>query len=165
MTSLFTVAAEYRQTAIQLEDMDLDAQTIADTLEGMAGDFEDKALAVAAVIRGLEHDAAGIKAAEADMRARREALERRAKSMRDYLLGAMQYTGVKKIACPQYVISTAKTPCAVVIKDAALLPAEMMRIPEPKPAEPDKKAIAAAINAGHVVPGAELVAGERLQIK
>ena len=40
MTSLYDIAAEYRQTADKLADLDLDEQTISDTLEGMSGALE-----------------------------------------------------------------------------------------------------------------------------
>lgn len=37
MTALYLIAAEYRNAAEQLANLDLDPQTVADTLEGMSG--------------------------------------------------------------------------------------------------------------------------------
>lgn len=162
--SLYTIANEYRQACDLLADLDLDAQTVADTLESLSGDLEHKAVNVAAFLRGLEATAASIKEAEASMKKRREAMERRADSLREYLLGAMQHTGIRKISSPLFDLAIRAKPASVEIEDAAQIPADLLRVPEPKPAEPDKKAIAAAIKSGHDVPGARLVGGERLHI-
>ena len=40
MTALYELAAEYRADAEKLADMDLDEQTLADTLEGLGGELE-----------------------------------------------------------------------------------------------------------------------------
>jgi hypothetical protein len=163
-TSLYAIAHEYRQACDVLADLDLDAQTVAYTLESLSGDLEHKAVNVAAFLRGLEATAANIKEAEAGMKKRREAMERRAESLREYLLGAMQHTGIRKISSTIFDLAIRAKPVSVEIEDAAQIPADLMRTPEPKPAEPDKKAIAAAIKAGRDVQGARLVGGERLHI-
>ena len=69
MTALYEIAAEYRDAATKLAELDLDAQTVADTLEGLSGDLETKAQNVAFFVRNLEATAAAIKQAEADMAA------------------------------------------------------------------------------------------------
>ena len=61
MTALYLIAAEYRAAATALADLDMDAQTVADTLDGMAGDLEVKAQAVAYAVRSMEADAAAVK--------------------------------------------------------------------------------------------------------
>ena len=43
MTALFELAAEYRAISDKLHDLDLDDQTIADTLESLNGDIQEKA--------------------------------------------------------------------------------------------------------------------------
>ena len=48
--SLFALADEYKEIADQLAEMDVDEQTLADTLEGAAFPVEQKAKAIAAVI-------------------------------------------------------------------------------------------------------------------
>ena len=86
MTSLYDIAAEYRQTADKLADLDLDEQTIADTLEGMSGALEVKAQNVVMFARNLEATATAIKEAETAMAARRKAIENRAAGLRRYAL-------------------------------------------------------------------------------
>ena len=165
MTSLYDIAAEYRQTADKLADLDLDEQTIADTLEGMSGALEVKAQNVVMFARNLEATATAIKEAETAMAARRKAIENRAAGLRRYALSAMQVAGVQSIECPYFKLSVRKNPPAVEVFDAAQIPAQFMRTPEPPPPAPDKKAITEAIKAGKEVPGARLVSGERLEVR
>lgn len=162
--SLYTIANEYRQACDLLADLDLDAQTVADTLESLSGDLESKAVNVAAFLRSLEATASNIKDAEAAMKKRREAMERRADSLREYLLGAMQHTGIRKISSPHFDLAVRAKPASVEIEDASQIPADLLRVQEPPAPESDKKAIAAAIKAGRDVPGARMVGGDRLHI-
>ena len=78
MTALYLLAEEYRAAAEKLADLDLDEQTVADTLESLAGSVEVKATNVAAFARNLEALADQIDEAERSMAARRKALTRRA---------------------------------------------------------------------------------------
>ena len=165
MTALYVIAAEYRQAVERLADLGLDDQTVADTLEAMAGDLEVKAVNVAKFARGLEATAAAIKQAEADMAERRRGIEKRAESLRDYILRAMEGTGVLKIECPEFALSVKKKPPSVDVFDAAQIPDVYMRQPEPPPPAPDKILIKRALGDGLDVPGARLVQGTRLDIK
>jgi hypothetical protein len=153
MTALYVLVGEYRAAADRLAEMDLDAQTVADTLESISGDLEQKAVAVAMVARNFDASAAAIKDAEAQMAARRKAIENRAAGLRSYLLNCMQATGIKRIECPHFALTLRDNPAAVDVFDAAQVPAEFMRQPED------------AIKAGREVPGARLTQGQRIDIK
>ena len=165
MTALYELAAEYRADAEKLADMDLDEQTLADTLEGLSGELEVKAQNVIMFTRNLEATAAAIKEAEAQMAARRKALENRAAGLRRYVLENMQFAGIQKIECPLFKLSIRDNPAAVDIYEPGLIPVQFMKQPEPPPPAPDKTAIKAAITAGTEVPGARLTKGTRLEIK
>jgi hypothetical protein len=164
MTALYAIAAEYRAAADKLAELDLDPQTIVDTLESLSGDLEAKAQNVAFVVRNLEVTAQAIKAFEDQQRDRRKAIEARAEGLRAYLQRCMEGCGIDRIEGPGVVLSFRKS-SAVVIDGADLIPADLMRVPEPKPAEPDKAAIADAIKAGREVPGAHIEQRRTLQIK
>ncbi len=164
MTALYVIANEYRDAATKLADLDLDEQTIADTLEGLSGELEVKAQNVAYFIRNMEVTAEAIKAFEQQQKERRQAIERRAESMRAYLQRCMEATGITKIEGPGVTLSFRKS-SAVVIDEPGMIPAEFMRQPEPPPAAPDKKAIADAIKAGQEVQGAHVETRQNLQIK
>lgn len=165
MPALYTLAAEYIAAAERMADLELPAEVIRDTLEGLAGDLEVKAQNVAAFARNLESVADSIKAAERQMADRRKALENRAAGIREYLKEQMQHTGIRKIESPWFTLSVQDNPPAVVIADETSVPAEFMRIPDPPPATPDKIAIAAILKSGGEVPGAFLTRSQRLVIK
>lgn len=166
MTALFVLAADFRDAAEKLSDLDLDTQTVADTLEGLAGEVEEKAVNVAAFVRNLEATADAIKSAEADMAERRKRIETRAAALRAYLQRCMEMTGISKIESPYFRLTIRANPPSVDVFDPAQIPAEYMRTPPPPPTVPDKPAIKAALQAGTDVPGAKLRADiKRLEIK
>lgn len=165
MTALFQLATEYRAAAERLHDLDLDEQTLADTLEAMSGEIEVKARNVAFVIRNCEALAAQMKQAEEAMAARRKAVENRAARIKNYLQTNMEGCGFSKIECPEFKIAIRQNPPAVVIDAEGQIPCNFYAYPEAPPPRPDKAAIKEAIKAGQEVPGAHLETSTRLEIK
>jgi hypothetical protein len=163
--TLYELAQDFRAAADKLADLELDDQTVTDTLESMSGDLEAKAVNVAAFARNLEANAAAIKDAEAQMAARRKAIENRAARMRDYLLANMMVSGIQKIESPYFRLSVRENPPAVEIYEPGLIPAQFMKQPETPPPLPNKAEIAAAMKAGQEVPGCKLTRGVRLDIR
>lgn len=163
MTALHMLTADYRAAAMRLADLDMDAQTVADTLEGMSGELETKAQAVAYMVRALEADAAAVKQWADDAAARAKAIQARADRLRDYMAACLSAAGIQKIEGPGIRIGWRKS-SAVVIDDPAQIPAEFMRTPEPPPPQPDKRAIGDAIKEGTDVPGARIEARQGLVI-
>lgn len=164
--TLFEIAAEFRHITDVLMDSGCDEQTLADTLEGEQWPLEIKAQQYAFVIRNLEAVAAAKKDAEAAMKKSRESYEKRIAYLKERLKTGMEIAGVSKLECAHFAIAIRKNPPAVDIWDEKQIPAEFMRLPEPKPpvAVPDKEAIKAAIKAGDDVPGAKVVQGTRVDI-
>jgi len=164
--SLYELAGEYHQAAVALSNMDLDDQTIADTLEGLSGALEAKATNVAYFIKNLESTAEQIKLAEKQMADRRKAMENRAERIREYLKANMEVAGITQIECPHFKLSIKKNPPSVVIDAESQIPADYMTVPVAPPPAPDKKLIAAALKDGFEVPGCHLETGKtRLDIK
>jgi hypothetical protein len=163
MTSLYELAAQHRQLADRLSDTNLDDQTIADTLEAESGDLMEKGTNVAKVLRNLESFAEQIKQAEQQMTERRKAIEKRAASLKQYLLTNMDMAGITKIESPWFCISIKNNPESVVIDDAVALPKEYMR--ETISYAPDKALMKSAMQDGFDVPGAHLERGKRLEIR
>lgn len=164
MTSLALIAQEYRSAAMALADLDLDPQTIADTLEGLSGDLEVKAQAVAHMVRSFEADAAACEAWGRDAITRSKAIGARADRLREYLRMNLEAADIQKIEGPGICIGWRKS-SAVVVHQEELLPAEYLRQALPPPPEPDKKAIGAALKDGKDVPGAHLEHRRSLQIR
>ena len=165
MTALYVLAHEFREAAEKLGDLDLDAQTIKDTLDGMSGELEVKVSATAAVVRNMEVLAAQIKDAEKQMAERRKAIEARAASLTAYLLTNLQHAGIHKVETPHFALTVKANPGHVEVYDEKMIPAKFMRQKPPPAPEPDKTAIKAALAKGIDVQGARFVKGERLEIK
>lgn len=163
--ALFQIADQYLVDLKRLEELDLDEQTVADTLEGLSGELEVKATNVAMFCRNLEASAEAIKAAEQQMAARRKAIENRAARIKQYLKDNMERTGITKIEGPHFALSIKKNPPAVHVEAQELIPAEFFNAPPPPAPVMDKKRIAEALKAGKDVPGCRLEQGTRLEIK
>jgi hypothetical protein len=162
---LFEITRQLRALEDLSLDEDVPPEVIRDTIEGLQGDFDAKAVDVAKFILALESNAAEVKEAAKRMAARAAAIERRADSVRNYLLFQMQSANVTKIARPEFVIRRATNPPAVQIRDPALIPAEYWVQPEPPPPRVDKTLLKAALKAGAVIEGAFMESGERVEIK
>ena len=163
--ALYELSQNYIKALDFLTDpeADLPIEAINDTLEGLSGELEDKAVNVAKFLRNMEATAEAIKAAEEAMAKRRKALESRAKWLKDYLKGSMEYTGISKIECPFFKLTIQKNPEAVNILDEGAIPAQFKE--QVITWKLHKTAIKDAIKKGEEIPGAELTAGTRLVIK
>lgn len=165
MTNLFDLAAEYRQAADQLAELELSDEVVRDTLEGLSGDLTAKATNIAAMCANWTALIVQMREAEARMSERRRKLEARAERVREYLLNAMLYAGIERIDSPQFAMAVKTNPPSVRIDDPRQIPAEYLRAPEPPSAAPDKTRIRAALAAGEDVPGARLVHSKRIDIR
>ncbi len=163
--TLFELSAEYRAAHERMEESGFDAQTIADTLDGLVGDFEAKAIAVAKFARNLEAEADAISDAIKAMHERASATANRAGILRKYLMDSMVATGIRKVACPYFVVSVHNNPPAVIIEDEDRIPQRFWVRPSPPPMRIDKVALKNAIKAGEKVPGAHIESSTRVDIK
>jgi len=164
---LYEIASTYRQALDFFADheMDISAESVKDTLETIEGNFEQKAVNVAAFARQMEAEAEAIKHAEEGMAKRRKALENRAKWLRDYVKQEMEIMGMKKISfSPWFVLSVQKNPDSLDIYDEDVLPTQYVETKQVIETVIDKAAIKATLAAGDNVPGARLTNGTRLVI-
>ena len=163
--SLYQISSIYLEAMDILTDpeMELPAEAITDTLEGLGGEMEEKAINVAKFMRNIEATANAIKEAETAMAKRRKALENRASWMKDYLKGSMEHTGITKIECPYFKLSIQKNPAAVNIINEDTIPDKFKE--QVITWKVDKTAIKKAIQSGKTIPGAKLLNGTRLAIR
>lgn len=163
--TLYELSQDYRQALDVLTDPenDLPAEVIADTLEGLQGSLEDKAVNLAKFFRNLEAMAGAIKEAEDRMARRRRAIEGRVKWLKDYLRTNMDACGIQKIESPWFVLAIQKNPSAVDVFDESAVPAEFKE--EVVTVRLDKAGIKRALEAGQTVPGAALSRGTRLAVR
>jgi hypothetical protein len=162
--TLYQIADDYLTALDALADReDLPPDAVADTLAGLAGTFQDKAVAVAAYLKTLEAEAAAIDAARKAMERRESALLHHAGRLRDYLKGEMERTGLTRLDHPYLALRVQANPPAVVIEDETMLPA---RFKEAVTTVKLLKAeIGKALKAGEAVFGAHLEQSTRLVIR
>ena len=169
MTSvaLYNLASQYRVLAERLSDMDLDAQTVADTIEasGITDEIAVKVQGLEMVARCLEMHTPAIEAEIERLQKLKKQRQAKAHGLREYLMANMIAMGATKIETPLFRLAIKNNPAAVDVFEPGLVPASFMRTPEPPPPAPDKTAIKEALKAGQDVPGARLTSGQRLEIK
>ena len=166
MTALYVITAQYQELADKLSNLDLDATTVADSIEasGLMDDFADKSQALEFVARSTTAHNSAIDFEIRRLAALRDKRNKIADGIRDYLKNNMERSGITKVNCPFFDISIKKNPLAVDVIDPLLLPAEYWRPGKPTAATPDKAKIKEAIQAGQEVTGARLVQGTRLDV-
>ncbi len=168
MTSLFEITDQYRQLQQLEASEDLPIEVIQDTLEGLEGALEVKAVNVAKFVLNAEAMATAIEEASKRMKLRADRLRNRVTYVKDYLKSSMDAVQKIKIESPELVLSIKKNPPSVVIEDEKLIPFGYMVMPPPPPppvGRPDKKLIGDALKVGTPVPGCKLDQGTRLEIK
>jgi hypothetical protein len=163
--ALYTIADQYLIDLQKLQDLEIDEQTFADTLEGLSGELELKATNIAMFVKNLEASAEAIKAAEKTMADRRKAIEVKADRIRHYLLDNMLRTGITKIESPHFVLSVRKNPPAVDVVNLQMIPSNYFDVPELPAPTLNKNRLKEDLKAGVEVEGARLTVGQSLSIK
>lgn len=168
MTALYTLTSKYEALAKQLSEMDLDQQTVADTIEasGITDEIAEKAQGVLMIAQGAEMHNDAIDAEIARLQALKAHRSKIAEGLREYLKTNMEKAEIEKITCPLFTVSIRLNPPAVDIVDEEALPVDYKFTPPPKlfTAQPDKKKILAALKLKQEIPGAVLKQGSRLVI-
>lgn len=167
MTSLYQLTGERLALARRLESLNLDDETIADTLEGESSALEAKIADYGFVIRNRRSFSDEIEAEIERLQARLKAERSRVAKIEAWLLSNMQACGITEIECPVFKISVKQNPESVVVLNEQEIPAEYMRVPEVKTptAQPDKILIKAALKAQIDIPGCRLARTVKLEIK
>lgn len=162
---LYEITEQYTKLLELAEDPETDPEIIADTMEAIEGDFEDKATGYAKVITQLKAEAEAVKKEADRLAARRKALEANANRIRDNLQAAMVAVGKPKFKTDLFSFNIQKNPPSVVMdtEDLFAIPQEYIVIPDP---EINKAAIKDALKSGIVLEGvAHLEQGETLRIR
>ena len=165
MSNLYELTQDYLQIMSMMEDPELDAQVLADTMEAVEGALEIKAENYAKVIRNLEGDILAIKSEVERLTNKRKALENNIRNMKEALQEAMILTDKQKFKTELFAFSIQKNAPSVIIDAESIesVPEEYLRFKEP---EIDKTAIKEAIVSGANLDGiAHLETKASLRIK
>lgn len=153
---------ELSQNYLAVQDMELDEETLRDTLDSIEEAWEDKAENIVKLIRTVEADEQALEAEEKRFNARKKTEANKKQFLKRYLEEMMQLTGKTKFKAGVFNISLQNNPPSVEVFDEALLPKQFLMEQPPKI---DRAGIKALLKAGEEVPGAELKQTEGLRIR
>ncbi len=150
-----------------LDQIDIETGELPPEYEQARAIVATKATAVAAYILETTRQAEYLKDYAKEVNDRARTAEKRAAWLRQYLGSHMAAAGVTKIADERGLFSATlerERDKAVEVFDEAQLPPDYLR-EIPARQEPDKTLIGKAIKDGFTVPGARIVARDRLTIR
>ena len=158
--TLYELTEQYQQLVDMAEDVD--AETLADTLEGIEGEIEDKADNYAKVIRTLEGDVQSVKAEIDRLTVQKQIMENNVRRIKESLQASMMATGKTKFKTQLFSFGIQKNPASVQLKEGVEVPAQFYKQPEPVL---DKTALKNYLKENGAQDYAELVQTESLRIR
>ncbi|PRW68811.1 hypothetical protein C7A09_11075 [Pseudomonas fluorescens] len=159
MTTLYTIAEQFKELAILAETADEDlAVALRDTMEGIEGEFQEKGKAIAMITLNIDGDLEAIQSQIDRLTERKRIINNRKESLKEYLRSNMDAAGITKITHPLFTITCGKGKPIVVIDDEKAIPDDFVNIKVTS--APDKAAIAKALKDGQEVPGAHSEIGK-----
>jgi Siphovirus Gp157 len=161
---LFELASQYRELETLVDSDEVPAEVILDTLEGIKGEFEDKAVAVAQMVLTLKAQSEAVAAVAKAQAERATRIEKRMESLKHYLLLQLQVVGRERIETDELVIRRQNNPPSVYVTNEYAVPKEYWVQPPAPPPRIDKLAIKEAIEAGVEVDGCFIEKGEHVRI-
>lgn len=161
MAKLHEITGEFLELMEMASDTTLDQKMIADTLEGVEFEFEEKADGYAKVVKSLEGDVEALDKEIKRLTERKNIINNNIKGIKKNLENAMLVTGKTKFKTLLFNFGIQKNPASVVIEDETKIPEEYLVPQEPKV---DKKSLAAYLKENDVE-WARLVQTESLRIR
>lgn len=148
-------------------DADIPDEALIDTLEGIQGDFKDKADNLACYIKSLKSDVIALKAEAKSLTERARAKENKTERLKEYLFACMRSANIQKIETARNKIQIAKkTPtlkaCEGFIEWATINAPELIY---QAPPVPRIVVIKERIKNGEAIPNMAWGESERLAIK
>ena len=142
----------------ELQNLDIEPDLLADTVEAVEGELEIKAENLLKVVSNLDSDVEQIDAEIKRLTARKKTIKNRQDWLREYLRSNMESNGIDKISCPLWTITLRKaTPAVYLSVDPSELPPDYQKIT----ITADKVKLKNDLKKGNDIPGATLVDGKR----
>jgi Siphovirus Gp157 len=154
MSTLRELSHELQEVQSLALDPDVPEEALRDTLDGIEGMFNEKAVRIVHVIANSDTDVDAISAEIKRLSERKRSIELAQDRLREYLRFNMEATGISKISSPLFTITLAAGRDMVEIYDEAALPDEFVRVKTV--VSPEKADILKALKSGIEVPGATI---------
>lgn len=162
MSTLYELTGDYLRLLEMMSEEDVDPQVLADTMEGIDGEFEMKAESYAKIIKELESELEKFRRESERLTARKISIENNIDRLKQHLFASMKATGKLKFKTDLFSFGIQKNggrkPMRIL--DDVTIPKEFCRT------IPDNTKIRESLEAGNVLPFAVLEeAGEHLRIR
>jgi len=161
MTSLHQITKNHMELSTlanndedMLDNEEID-KAIADTMQGIEGEFNDKATSLMAVMMNMDEPVDAITKEIARLTARKKSIQSRQSSMKEYLRINMEASNISKIECSLFTITLGKGRDIAQINDANKIPTDYLDIKTTM--TPMKKEILSDLKSGVDIPGASMV--------
>ncbi len=162
MSSLYELTGEMLSLMDMVSDPDVDEQTLADTMESLNYEIEEKADGYAKIIQSLKAQVEGLKGEIERLQNRKRTIESNIDRLKLNLEGSMRAIGKTKFKTDLFSFGIQKNPASVNIIDESKIPKEYLIPQEPKI---DKKGIIDFVKEHGNTEYAELTQGESLRIR
>jgi len=156
MPHLYQLTEQFTGLQLLIDDGDLDAETLADTLDGLNTDLREKAQNVLLFLANLDGDIKAFAAEIKRMTARKKTLQNNHDWLKEYLRSNMIETAITKIECPVFTATLRKAGKKVEIYDEKALPVEYQTL-IPASWQINKVQITKDLKDGIDIPGARLI--------
>ena len=162
MASLYELTGEMLTLMEMASDPDVDEQTLADTMESVNYEIEDKADGYAKIIQALKAQEEGLKGEIERLQNRKRVIGNNIDRMKRNLEESMRAVGKTKFKTDLFSFGIQKNPASVNILDESKVPKEYLIPQEPKI---DKKGLIAFVKEHGNTEYAELTQSESLRIR
>ncbi|MBO9552183.1 siphovirus Gp157 family protein [Pseudomonas sp.] len=146
MSSLYPLTKQMMELAAMADTDDEGLKrAIQDTMDGIAGEFGDKAESIAMLRRNIEGEVLAIDAEIERLTELKRIKKNAITQIGDYLRRNMEAANLKSIKRPLFTITLAAAPEKVIVDKLDELPDDLVRVQVIQ--DPDKKAIATKLKA------------------
>ena len=153
---------ELSQNYLAVQEMDLEPETLKDTLDSIEDAAVDKIEKLVRVMRNNEGDINSIKLEEERLKKKRQSLENYNKFFKQYIEDTMRLMEKTRLKAGFFNLAIQNNPPSIVVFDEALIPKQFLIEQPPKI---DRAGIKELLKAGEEVPGAELKQTKGLRIR
>lgn len=156
--NLYELSSNYRA----IQEMDLDEETLRDTLDSIIGEAEPKAENIVKWIRNLKGENIAIKEEETRLKNKRITNENKIKALSLYLEDFLKNSGLTRLKTGLFTLSIQNNPPSLEIYDSTLIPTKYLIEQLPTI---DKQAIKEILKQGEEIPGATLKTTQSLRVR
>lgn len=166
---LYEISENYRAFMAAVDAGEIPEDAVADTLDGIEGEFDQKVDNIACLIKELRLEAKAIKEEADRLTARQRQKQVAADRLARYLQAHMQAMGKGKIETARNRITIKKNPvsCKILDEDTVLGFLQLHGMADCYKQETTikKRELLMRLKDGDEIPGAELDVSERIEIK